>query len=180
MNENRDYEYREHDDSCFVCKHPIMKHICIALLTFLGAFMAFYVVTDWHYKRMLDPAVQMRKMDKMMRSDARYMDKLASKETFKEMQPTRRDDSFIRLEKTDKNYKVIVDLRPFDNDEKNVEVLANGNVLTINAAGSSKKHWHEKILKISQNYMFDDDINLNNITKIREGKDLVIYIPTDN
>ena len=51
-------EHNYHDD-CFLCKHPILRHTLIGILVFLGAFAAFYVVTDWHFKRMLDPAVQM-------------------------------------------------------------------------------------------------------------------------
>ena len=127
---------------------------------------------------MLDPAVQMRKMDRMHRSDVNYMDKMAEKQFRKGMRMARKNESFIRLERADKSYKVIVDLRPFDSDEKNVEVTTNGNVLSINAAGSSEKHGHERILKISQSYMFDDDVDLSNMTKMREGDDLVIYIPT--
>ena len=176
MEENREYS---HHDDCFLCRYTMFKHICIALLVFFGAFAAFYVVTDWHFKRMLDPAVQMRKMENMMRSDARYMDKMAERQIRKGMRFAERNESYIRLEKADKNYKVYVDLRPFDNDEKNVEVTANGNVLTITAAGASDRHGHERILKVSQNYMFDDDVNLANMTKIREGKDLVIYIPIE-
>lgn len=177
MEENREYQH-QCDDNDFGCRHPLMRHLCIALLTFLGAFAAFYVVTDWHFKRMLDPAVQMRKMDRMLRSDVNYMDKMAEKQFRKGMRMARRNESFIRLERADKSYKVIVDLRPFDNDEKNIEVTTNGNVLSINAAGSSEKHGHERILKISQSYMFDDDVDLSNMTKMREGDDLVIYIPT--
>ena len=56
----------ENRNGCFWCKHPICKSIFIALLVFFGAFAAFYVVTDWHFKRMLDPSVQMRKVEKMM------------------------------------------------------------------------------------------------------------------
>jgi len=178
MEENREY-IQEHEGKYFVCRHPVMRHLCIALLTFLGAFAAFYVVTDWHFKRMLDPAVQMRKMDKMIRSDVNYMTKMADKQFRKETQFAERNESYIRLEKADKSYKVIVDLRPFDNDEKNIEVIPNGNTLTIKAANTTNKNGHERILKISQNYMFDDDVNLNDMTKIRQGKDLIIHIPTE-
>lgn len=178
MEENRDYTHHHEDDFTAYHKHHVLRHLCTALMTLIGAFAAFYVVTDWHYKRLLDPAVQMRKMDKMVQADERYMEKMANKDFNKERRLAEKTESFIRLERADKNYKVIVDLRPFDNDEKNVEVSADGNVLSINAAGAANKHGHERILRVSQNYMFDDDVDLSNMTKIREGKDLVIYIPT--
>lgn len=176
MEENR--EYHEHKDNCFLCRHPLLKHICTALMVFLGAFAAFYVVTDWHFKRMLDPAVQVRKIDKMMQADANFVEQMARRQERNEARFERKAESYIKIEKEAKNYKITVDLRPFDNNEKNVEVTANGNVLSINAAGASNKHGHERILKISQNYMFDEDVNLEHMTKMREGKDLIIYIPT--
>ena len=60
-----DNNYRHEDfDNCFLCKHPVLKHVLTGLLVFLGAFAAFYVVTDWHFKRMMDPVSQMRRIDK--------------------------------------------------------------------------------------------------------------------
>ncbi len=178
MEENK--EYHENHKDCFLSRHPLLKHICVALLVFLGAFAAFYVVADWHFKRMLDPAVQMRKMDRIMESNANRIENMARRQERNESKLERKAESYINIEKEPKNYKITVDLRPFDNEEKNVEVTSNGNILTINAAGASNRHGHERILKISQNYMFDEDVNLTNITKMRQGKDLVIYIPTEN
>ncbi|HIS37633.1 TPA: hypothetical protein IAC10_13590 [Candidatus Scatousia excrementigallinarum] len=168
-----------HYDNCFLCNHPILKHTLIGILVFLGAFAAFYVVTDWHFKRMLDPAVQMRKMEKMMLHDQRKMDNMIRREARKDFQFERKAENFIRVEKNADNYKIIIDLRPFDNDEKNVEVTANGNVLTVTAAGESKKHGHEMITKVSQNFMFDDNVDLSKINKIREGHDYIIFVPVE-
>lgn len=170
---------QNHHNNCFLCNHPILKHALIGILVFLGAFAAFYVVTDWHFKRMLDPAVQMRKMEKMMMQDQRKMDNLIRHEAMKDFRFEKKAENFIRVEKNPDNYKIIIDLRPFDNDEKNVEVAANGNVLTVTAAGESKKHGHEMITKVSQNFMFDDDVDLSKINKIREGSNYIIFVPIE-
>ena len=72
MNENNEY-YEEHDlkhrhehYGCFHERHPWLAHLLTALSVLIGAFLAFYVVTDWHYKRLLDPVHQMKKMERMM------------------------------------------------------------------------------------------------------------------
>lgn len=171
-------EHNYHDD-CFLCKHPILRHTLIGILVFLGAFAAFYVVTDWHFKRMLDPGIQMRKMEKMMMRDQQRMDKAIRREAMKEYNFQRKAENFIRVEKNPDNYKIIIDLRPFDNDEKNVEVTANGNVLTVTAAGETQKHGHEMITKVSQNFMFDENVDLSKINKIREGNDYIIFVPVE-
>ena len=170
MDENRD---------CFMCHHPVLKVILISLLVFFGAFAAFYVVTDWHYKRMLDPAVQMRKMEKMMMHDQREMDRMMNREFRKNMAAEKRVEHFIKVEKTPQNYKVVIDLKPFDNNEKNVEVLTDGNSLTINAAGEREKHGHNEIIKLSQTFSFDDDVDLSKINKIREGNEYIIVVPIE-
>ena len=126
-----------HTTDCFLCGHPVLKHVLTGLLVFLGAFAAFYVVTDWHYKRMLDPFVQMRKVDKMMMKEQQQARKLIEKQAQKDFNFEKRTERFIRAEKDGDNYKIIIDLKPFDNDEKNVEVTTDGNVLTVTAAGCS-------------------------------------------
>lgn len=172
-------EHNHHEEKCFLCHHPVMKHVLTGILVFLGAFAAFYVVTDWHFKRMLDPAVQMRKMEKMMIHDKRQMDNMIRREARKDFNFERKAANFIRVEKNSDNYKIIIDLTPFDNNEKNVEVVANGNVLTVTAAGEAKKHGHEMITRVSQNFMFDEDVDLSKINKIREGNEYIICVPIE-
>ena len=170
-------EEQNHD--CFLCRHPILRHTLIGILVFLGAFAAFYVVTDWHFKRMLDPGVQMRKMEKMMMREQNRIDKMFKRETTRDYQLQKQAESFMRVEKNPDNYKIVIDLRPFDNNEQNVEVKANGNVLTVTAAGETKKHGHEMITRVSQNLMFDENVDLSKITKIREGNDYIIFVPVE-
>lgn len=170
MDDNRD---------CFMCHHPVLKLILISLLVFFGAFAAFYVVTDWHYKRMLDPAVQMRKVEKMMMHDQRQMDKMINRQFKKDAAMERVIKHFVRVEQTPENYKIIIDLKPFDDNEKNVEVTTSGNSLTINAAGEREKHGHNEIIKLSQTFSFDDDVDLSKINKIREGNEYIIVVPIE-
>lgn len=168
-----------HTTDCFLCGHPVLKHVLTGLLVFLGAFAAFYVVTDWHYKRMLDPFVQMRKVDKMMMKEQQQARKMIEKQAQKDFNFEKRTERFIRAEKDGDNYKIIIDLKPFDNDEKNVEVTTDGNVLTVTAAGAVNRHGHEHILKVAQSYSFNDDVDLSKITKIREGNEYIIFVPAE-
>ena len=129
-----DNNYRHEDfDNCFLCKHPALKHVLVGLLVFLGAFLAFYVVADWHFKRMLDPSFYMRKMDRAIMQRENNFDKMERRALEQQewinrkamkMQQKMVDQTsqYFHVEKMDNAYKIIIDLRPFDNDEKNVEV----------------------------------------------------------
>lgn len=170
MDENKD---------CFMCHHPILKLIFISLLVFFGAFSAFYVVTDWHFKRMFDPVYQMHKMEQMMIRDQHKLDKFMNHQFHHDMAMEKGIQRYFRLEKTPQNYRIIIDLKAFDNNEKNIEVLTNENSLTVNAAGETQKRGHNEILRVSQTFAFDEDVDLSKINKIREGSNYIIVIPIE-
>lgn len=175
-----DNNYKSEEfDNCLLCNHPVLKHILTGLLVFLGAFAAFYVVSDWHFKRMLDPGYQMRRMDRaMMRQEHRY-DKMARKELQRQYKMDEKISGFIHVEKAKDAYKIIIDLKPFDNNEKNVEVSTAGNILTINAAGEKTARNKEEVIRYNQNFTFGDDVDLDKITKVREGNKYIITVPIE-
>ena len=176
--EDNNYRHEKFDD-CLLCNHPVLKHILTALLVFLGAFAAFYVVSDWHFKRMLDPAFQMRRMDRaMMRQEQRF-DHMAKKALMQQYKMDQNVAQYIHVEKTKDAYKIIIDLKPFDNNEKNVEVRTEGNTLIINAAGERNSRRKQEIVRFSQAFAFGDDVDMNNITKVREGDKYIISVPLD-
>ena len=188
--EENNYKHEEFDD-CFLCKHPALKHVLVGILVFLGAFAAFYVVTDWHFKRMIDPAFYMKNMDRAIMRSEKHFDKMERRAMKQQqwldhkamkMQQKIADETsqFIHVEKIDDAYKIVIDLRPFDNNEKNVEVRTNGNTVIINAAGENNVHHRQEIIKYSQAFAFGEKINTSEITKVREGDKYIITIPLDD
>lgn len=183
MDENiRQEDRNDHkrEDDCFLCNHHVMRHLITALLVFLGAFCAFYAVSDWHFKRLYDPVYQMRKMDNMMINQERNMEKAFKRHMKKEFRMEKRAAAISHIEKTPDAYKIIIDLKPFDNDPKNVEVKANGDTLSINAAGVRNSRKGEAIYKFMQNYSFDENVDLNEMQKEKVGDALMITIPIED
>lgn len=177
VNEEKKEHYKEHH--CFMCKHPFLKYLLTALMVFLGAFTAFYVVADWHFKRMMDPAVQMRNFERAMIKQERKMDKFAQKEFQKARKFEQNTAQFIRVEQNEGFYKIIIDLRPFDNNEKNIEIKTEGNTLTINAAGEKNMKNKKEVIKYTQTFAFGENVDVNDITKVREGNNYIISVPFD-
>ena len=173
---NTHHHHHDYDD-CFLCKHPVMKILLIWLLTFLGAFLAFYVVTDWHYKRMFDPMVQMKKMDRIIQREEHQMHKMFNKEIGKDKMLESHASEIIQVEKNDDIYKIIIDLKPFNNDEKNVKVTREGEALTVNVAGEIKKHSKDLIVHLSQKFIFPDNADLDGMSKFKEGNKYYIVVP---
>ena len=86
---------------------------------------------------------------------------------------------FVHVEKGKDAYRIIIDLRPFDNNERNVEVRTEGNTLIVSAAGERNSHSKEEIIKYSQAFDFTEDIDASGITKVREGNKYIITVPFD-
>lgn len=171
MDENNYEHNHEH------CRRKFWKHFLTWLMALLGAFLAFYVVTDWHLKRMYDPVYQMKKMDKMMNREARYAEKSMKRGMHDQMRMEDKADRLMHIEKGVDAYKVVVNLNAFDDNENNVETRINGNALTVTAAGVNPKK--DDIVKISETYDFGNNVKLDELTKKREGNKYIITIPMD-
>lgn len=179
MNENNEY-YEEHDlkhrhehYGCFHERHPWLAHLLTALSVLIGAFLAFYVVTDWHYKRLLDPVHQMKKMERMMMKEDRAMHKMLKRD----FRTERNLESYIQLDEAPDSYIVTVNLRPFNNDEENVSISTDNNVLTINASNEKNKKNSSRVLSVSQSYAFPNNVNFDRISKERRGDKYIITVP---
>jgi len=177
MEENQNYKeetvtIKQERPMC--ANHPLMRTLLTGLLIFLGAFCAFYTVADWHMKRMFGPGMinpgavehmmnkEMRQMDKMMRRGSEF---------------SRKSANVIHLEQAKDFYKIIIDLRAFDNNENNVQVTTNGNILTINGRSIRKSKHNEQISEFQQHYMFGNNVRLNDLTKETNGNYYIVTIP---
>ena len=165
---------------CTIERHPILKHLLSGLMALIGAFLAFYVVTDWYFKAMLNPVNQMKRMDKFIEKRDRQMEK-AFKKAFRGTERLQeRANHIIRLEQDDDAYKVLVDLVPLNDSEKNVEVKTNGNILTVKAAGIHGFGERKSLVEFTQSYMFGDNVDLSKLTKERKGDMYVITVPIED
>lgn len=177
MEENqKNEEVRIRTESGPMCaNHPVMKALFIGILIFLGAFCAFYVVADWHLKTLLRPRFGFypRRMERMMEKELKAMDHMFEQEG----RLAKKAGDIIHLKQAGDTYKVIIDLRAFDNNENNLQVTTNGNILTINGRSIRKSKHNEQISEFQQNYMFGDNVKLNDLTKETEGNYYIISIP---
>lgn len=156
--------------------HSLMKSLLVGLLIFLGAFCAFYVVSDWHFKNLMRPGFRgyPGQMEHMIKKEMKSMNRMFKKEEGNFLKKT---GNIIHLQKEENVYRVIIDLRAFDNNENNVQISANGNILTIAGRSIRKSKNNEQISEFQQNYMFGDNVKLEDLTKETNGNYFIITIP---
>ncbi len=180
---NENYEQHDttnhyhHDDknTCFHHKHPFLSHLLTALSVLLGAYLAFYTVSDWHFKRMLDPVHQMRKMERMMMKEDRAVQRMVQRD----LRTEKTLGSYIQIAEQPDAYIITVNLKPFDNNEDNVSIATDDDILTVHASNEKDNKTGMRALSVSQSYAFSRDVNFSKITKKRTGDKYIITVPVE-
>ena len=156
-------------------KHHLLKVIGVIIATFLGAFLAFYLVVDLTFGRMFNPEYQIRKMEKTMNNIQKFDEKMMESPFVPKMSPM-----LVNLVKEANEYKVIVDLKPLGNNEKNVDVKLENNIVTVSGDMEKKELRGEKIMNFSQSFYLDEKLMLNKVIKERKGNKYIVTIPFED
>ncbi len=167
--EKREYRYEHRGEHW-------LRTLGIILATLIGAFLAFYVVSDIRFNRMMDPVYQMRKMEKMMQREEKSLMRLDDRFGENPFEP-KLAPMLVNLVKEPGEYKVIVDLKPIGGSEKNVNVKLEDNVVTVSGEVERKERNREDITSFSQSYYLDEKLDADRMTKERKGNKYVITIP---
>ena len=86
----------------------------------------------------------------------------------------------VNLVRESSEYKVIVDLSDFDNNENLINVSLDNKVLTISGEVDKKMFGTEKIIKFTQSYYIDEDLDMEKIIREKKGHKYVITIPFED
>ena len=156
-------------------KHHLFKVIGVIVATFLGAFLAFYLAVDLTLNRMFNPEYQIRKMEKTMNNIQRFDERMMESPFVPKMSPM-----LVNLVKEANEYKIIVDLKPLGDDEKNVDVKLDNNIIIVSGDMQKKELRGEKIMNFSQSFYLDEKLMPNKIVKERKGNKYIVTIPFED
>ena len=157
-------------------KHHWLK---IALITFLAAFLAFYLVMEIMIRRISSSVYEIQRIEKMMQKEAKSLENYESQMMDNPFEPKMRP-MLVNLVKENDEYKVIVDLKPFDGDEKGINVNVNDKVLSVTGELDKKYHGNERIINFTQSYYLDDNLLIDRMTKEKKGDKYIITIPYED
>ena len=77
----------------------------------------------------------------------------------------------------DDEYKIVIDLRPFDDNEKNVQFELNNNMATVTASVEKEKRHEDRIVNFSQTFYLEGDLDVAKIKKEKMKNKYIITIP---
>lgn len=157
-------------------KHHWLRMGAIALMTFIVAFLAFYIVMEIMIHRVTDPIYQAKRIEKAIIKQERDFDKYNEREMNNPFEPKMRP-MIVNLVKEPSEYKVIVDLVPLDGDEKAINIAINGDELTVIGEMDKKVRGNEKIIKFTQTYYLDESLEESKMVKEKKGSKYIVTIP---
>lgn len=165
--------------------------ISTVVAAFLGAFIASFVVLKEHRQPRLvpfvsagvQPPISYDEQEKIMEQQEKFFNKFDSDfDDIIKHSPAKAgfiymNNSGLKTEETKDQYKIIVDLKPFNNDEKNVDVKVNGRTVSISADYKSKENHEFSSSQFHQTLMLPQKIDESAVKKERKGDSLIITIP---
>ena len=160
--------------------NPCVKFFIIVLTTFAIAFFAFYVVMEIMLNRMADPVYNAKRIERIIKHQQKDLRKFESKIMYENPFEPKMRPMLVNLIKEPSEYKVIVDLNPLDNNENLINLDIENNILTISGEMDKKSHGNEKIVRFSQSYSVEDNLEEDEITKEKKGDKYIITIPFES
>lgn len=157
-------------------KHHWLRIGAIALITFMAAFLAFYIVMEIMIHRITDPIYQAKRIEKTIQKQDRNIERFIEKDMESPFVPKMRP-MMVNLVKEPSEYKVIVDLIPLDGNEKNISINIQGDELTISGNMDKKIRGTEKIINFTQTYFLDEKLEESKITREKKGDKYIVTIP---
>ena len=161
-------------------KHHWLRIGAIALVTFITAFLAFYIVMEIMLNRMSDPVYNAKRFERMIQHQQKDFRKMENRMLSENPFEPRLRPMLVNLVKEANEYKVVVDLRPLDGNENAVNIQLDGKVLTVSGELDKKSHGNEKIINFTQSYYLDQELEADEMTKEKKGDKYIITIPFDD
>ena len=148
----------------------------VALITFLVAYLAFHLAIKHNLKKINSPFYQAEQMEKFLAKEQRDLERY---DLIKMQSPfeAKMRPMMVNLVKELNEYKVIIDLSQFNNDENAVNVTINNDELTVKGEIDKKIRGSEKIIRFTQTYYLNENLDETKITKERKGDKYIVTIP---
>lgn len=153
-----------------------LKILGVVILGFVMIVAAFYIAVSLALHQMLDPVYNSKQIEKMIKQQEKNFEKFEFELGEHPFLPKARP-MLVNLVKENDEYKVIVDLKPLEGNEKGVNVKIKDNVISVDGSLDKQTHRGEEILNFSQSYYLDEKLLTDKITKEKNGDKYIITIP---
>ena len=156
------------------------KYLLITFGAFVGAFLAVYVVADMalekHFFYMTRPAFyDLRDIDELIKDEDDTMKDFMN--YHQAPNPFVSEPVKIQTVQEDDFYKIIMDLKAFNGDDKNITIKAKPHSVKIEGKYDSKTKNAQKDVVYVQSFSLPEEIDTAKVTKKKDGNKCIITLP---
>ncbi|MDD3237384.1 MAG: Hsp20/alpha crystallin family protein [Candidatus Gastranaerophilales bacterium] len=177
-NFNNEHEHKKecHTPTCW------LKYLVITLAAFFGAFLAVYFVADNTMHRYMYPQLPPTMPDRQIQQAINQQERMMRDITDFSMpiNPFAQNPVQVESMKDGDAYKIIIDLKPFNNNPNNIKLNINENSVKISGNSDTKKHHREKDISFMQNFSLPQKINVHDVTKEIKHNKYIITLPIED
>ncbi len=158
------------------------KYLFMSLAAFFGAFLAVYFVTDSMMHRYFiplpPPSMDNRDVDDFLRQQDRMMRDFVKNRP--SMNPFMAGPVKVQTFQDDGVYKIIIDLKPFGGDEKNIKLDVTEYSVKISGKSDKKGKNGEKEISFMQSFSLPHKIDVDDVKTEKKGNDYIIILPIED
>lgn len=177
-----DTEENKEIKECRCNEHKTEHWVKFALLLialFLACYLAVYYVLDQMRHAYYIPSAPIENIDRIMREQDRLFNEMSAFPMHNSaMFAIKSPVETYKDEATD-SYKMIINLKPFDNNPNNVKIKINGNRVDINAAAEKTNKHSDKVYTFNQSFVLPENIDEDRVTKEKVKHKYVITMPVE-
>ena len=155
--------------------------LVIALMTLIGAFLAFYVLMHQIIIPLIKP------LHPFPITNEKTFDKI-EKEIENDFEQMKKGDiskfknkvSAVQTLKYEDAYIIVINLKPFNNNEENIRFSLNGNIATVSGNVIKSKRNGENSYYFTESFEIPEKIDISDIQKEKINGKYIITLPIEN
>ncbi len=180
MDENKEFKECNCDEHYHNKTENWIKFALILLALFLACYLAVYYIMDQMRHAYYVPAMPMENIDRIMKEQDKMFEDMGALPmnnkafmNIKNPVETYKDDS-------DDSYKMIIDLKPFNNNPDNINLDIQNNKISISGKAEKTKKHSENVYSFSQSFVLPENIDTNNVKKEIKHHKYIITMPIED
>lgn len=160
-----------------------IKFALLLIALFIACYLAVYYVMDQIRHAYYIPSMPVENIDRIIKEQDKMFERDFGLGAFpmqnkalmimKAPVETYKDDK-------DNAYKMIINLKPFNNNPKNIDIKISDNQISINGVSEKSKGNAEKIYSFSQSFVLPEKIDTQNVTKEKQGHKYIVTMPIED
>lgn len=164
----------------------MVKFALLLLALFLASYLAVYYVLDQMRHAYYIPSAPMENIDRIINEQDKMFQKdmgiMAPSAFPMQSNALMAVKSPIETYKDDKNdeYKMIINLKPFNNNAKNVNVDVQEDKISVTALGEKAGRHSDKVYSFSQSFVLPEKIDTDKVTKEIKHNNYIITMPIED